>query len=487
MGLKVYNIDFFELSKENTIRCDFNFISFQNNYSTVEYYSFNDLFDIVVNDKVDFKTLFEKDFYYVEISNVSKESDVFPIKLNFYDRTYELENYYKKIEKGDIINVSKNDILISKVRPNLKKYILIDEIYDRYYYTSAFIHIKPKILNKIFFYLFKTSFYKNLISISRQGKGYPTLKEDDFHYLKFPKKDIDILVNNESYILSLIEPIENKIKSLKETIIPEQEIINEVFAREFGFDENLYNEFGKGMTAGTQIADNKTYKVFNTDFSDFSKSDIMRFSTRFHNTPTKKLMNILNDIDTIKVRDILLESIHRGTTPKYDDNGEFGVIKTENLKNSYIETNQYELISNDFFYKNKKYSICENDILIASTGKISLGKIDIVDNINNNFIVDNHISIIRIDNKKYSNKFFMYFFRSILGYFQIERDFTGTTNQIELYANSITNFKIPNITLEKQQEMVDEIDNKIKEQQKINIQIEKERNKIYDIINSYIN
>ena len=156
MGLKVYNIDFFELSKENTIRCDFNFISFQNNYSIIEYYSFNDLFDIVVNDKVDFKTLFEKDFYYVEISNVSKESDVFPIKLNFYDRTYELENYYKKIEKGDIINVSKNDILISKVRPNLKKYILIDEIYDRYYYTSAFIHIKPKILNKIFFYLFKT-------------------------------------------------------------------------------------------------------------------------------------------------------------------------------------------------------------------------------------------------------------------------------------------------------------------------------------------
>ncbi|MCZ9960416.1 restriction endonuclease subunit S [Brachyspira hyodysenteriae] len=106
---------------------------------------------------------------------------------------------------------------------------------------------------------------------------------------------------------------------------------------------------------------------------------------------------------------------------------------------------------------------------------MSLGKIDIVNNINNNFIVDNHISIIRIDNKKYSNKFFMYFFRSILGYFQIERDFTGTTNQIELYANSITNFKIPNIPLEKQQEIIDEIDNKIKEQQKINIQIEKRK------------
>ncbi|MEI0518305.1 hypothetical protein [Brachyspira murdochii] len=484
MGLKVYNIDFLELSREKTFRFDFNFISFQNNYSIIEYYSFDDLFDIVINDKVDLKTIFEEDFYYVEISNVSKESDVFPIKLNFYNRTYELENYYKKIEKGDIINVSKNDILISKVRPNLKKYILIDEIYDKYYYTSAFIHIRPKVLNKIFFYLFKTSLYKNLISISRQGKSYPTLKESDFHYLKFSKKYIDILINNESYILDLIEPIENKIKSLKESIIPEQKIINEVFARKFEFDDNLYNEFGKGMTAGTQIADNRTFKVFNTDFADFSKSDIMRFSTRFHNTPTKKLMNILNDIDTIKVKNIIFE-YEKGIQPNYNTEGEIHVVKIQNLKNSYIDFNdseyileeEYNLISDS---KKLKY----DDIILCVTGKISLGKIDLY-NYEEDAITTVDNFIIRIIN--YNKLFFVYFFRSILGYFQMERDFTGTTNQIHLRWKEIENFKIPNIPLEKQQEMVDEIDNKIKEQQKINIQIEKERNKIYDIINSYIN
>jgi len=48
------------------------------------------------------------------------------------------------------------------------------------------------------------------------------------------------------------------------------------------------------------------------------------------------------------------------------------------------------------------------------------------------FVVDGHVSIVRIDPEKYNSLFFVYFFRSILGYFQFERDFTGATNQIEL-------------------------------------------------------
>ena len=57
----------------------------------------------------------------------------------------------------------------------------------------------------------------------------------------------------------------------------------------------------------------------------------------------------------------------------------------------------------------------------------------------------------------------------------------------EIYEAQLNYFCIFNLDIKKQQEIVDEIDNKIKEQQKINVQIEKERNKIYDIINSYIN
>ncbi|MDR3151124.1 MAG: hypothetical protein LBU14_06225 [Candidatus Peribacteria bacterium] len=88
--------------------------------------------------------------------------------MNFNERNVEDEDYYKKIEKGDIIQVKKGEILISKVRPYLKKYVYIDENNNDIFYTSAFIHLKPKKIGKILYYSLRTIFYDNLITISRQ-------------------------------------------------------------------------------------------------------------------------------------------------------------------------------------------------------------------------------------------------------------------------------------------------------------------------------
>ncbi len=482
MPLKQFTIDFQKLGKEKSFRYDVDFVNFQNEVLAERHYSFNDLFAFSSKNKVDVEIL-NDDFLYAEISNVSKDGGVEPVKLNFNDRKEDEENYYKKIEKGDIIKVKENEILLSKVRPNLKKYVFINKNNKDYFYTSAFIHLIPKKLNKILYYSFRTIFYENLIAISRQGKGYPTLKEDDFLYLKFDKKIIDKLSVKQDQIVAQIEPIEKKISELKSQITPPQEVINEIFAREFGFDENLYNEFGKGMTSGTQAAQNRTLKTFETDFNEFSRSGILRFSTRFHNTPTKKLMDFLDKIKTLQVKDVISGNIHRGASPKYDPDGEIPVVKTGHLKNGYIEISQEEFVNQNFYDSSIRSQVKEGDILIASTGKVSLGKIDLdLLEDDQDLIADGHISIIRIDESKYNRLFFTYFFRSILGYFQIERDFTGATNQIELYADEISNFQIPNIPLPDQQKIVDEIKAELDKQEEMNLKIQAERNKIDEII-----
>ena len=239
-----------------------------------------------------------------------------------------------------------------------------------------------------------------------------------------------------------------------------------MFAREFGFDGNLFNELGKGMTAGTQIAQNRSLRVFETDFEELSRSEIVRFSTRFHNPSTKKLMDFLDNIETLQVKDVLLEPVHRGVSPKYSSDGEVPVIKTGYLKNGYIEISQEEFVHSDFYNSSTKSQVKQGDILIASTGKVSLGKIDLLEE-ERDLVADGHVSIVRIDDKKYSRQFFTYFFRSILGYFQIERDYTGATNQIELYADEISNFQIHNILLTHQQKIVDEIKTKLDKQEDI--------------------
>jgi len=136
MTLKQFRIGFQELGKENSLRYDVDFIKFQHDFLVDHFYSFNDLFSFSKDNRVNVEEL-EDDFYYSEIGNVSKEGDVLPVKLNFNEREEENENYYKKIKNGDIIKAKKNDILLSKVRPNLKKYILINSDNKDFYYTSA--------------------------------------------------------------------------------------------------------------------------------------------------------------------------------------------------------------------------------------------------------------------------------------------------------------------------------------------------------------
>src|SRR3989338_6488463 len=342
----------------------------------------------------------------------------------------------------------------------------------------------PKKLNKILYYSLRTIFYENLLAISRQGKGYPTVKEDDFLNLKFDKKIIDKLSIKQDQIIAQIELIERKIKELKKQIAPAQEVVNKVFAREFNFDENLYNEFGKGMTAGTQIAQDKNIRTFETDFNELSRSGILRFSTRFHNIPTKKLMDILNSIETIQIKDVV-ESYEKGIQPKYDTAGDISVVKIASLKNGYIDFEDSEKISqSDFNNLDNKKKLKSEDVIVCATGKVSLGKIDFYDYENEAITtVDNYI--LRL-NEKYNTLFFTYFFRSILGYFQIERDFTGATNQIHLYWEQISNFQIPDISLKAQQKIVDEIKAELDKQEEMKQKIEAERNKIDEIIEKAI-
>jgi len=488
MALKQFTIDFAELAEEITLRFDVDFVDF-NRATKDKIITFKELFFIELSEKKERTSLLDelenKDFYYCEIGNATKQGDLEPVKLNFEDRNELNENYFTKIEKGDIQRAFDGDILLSKVRPNLKKYILVDDEYRNYFFTTAFIRLRPKKLNKILYYSLRSIFYKNLMAVAREGKGYPTLKEDDLYYLKFDKNIIEKLESQQDTIVAQIEPIEKEIKHLKSQLKDPQEIINKVFAREFGFDENLYKEFGKGMTAGTQIAPSRKLRVFETDFQEFATSNILRFSTRFHNPPTKKLMHILDNLGTLKVKDILLEPIHRGVSPKYNPDGEIPVIKTGHLKNGYIEISQEEFVDSGFYRSSIRSQVKQGDILIASTGKVSLGKIDLLEE-DRDLVADSHISIIRINGKKYSRQFFTYFFRSILGYFQVERDFTGATNQIELYANEISNFKIPNIPLSQQQKIVDKVKAELDEQEKIKAKNQNLRDKIDQIIEKAI-
>ena len=474
MSLKQFTINFQEIAKEKSFRYDVDFVNFQNEFLAERFYSFNDLFTFALENKIDVEKL-DDDFFYSEIGNVSKEGDVDPVKLNFNNRKEEEENYYKKIEKGDIIKAKENEILISKVRPNLKKYVFIDKDNKDFFYTSAFIHLVPKKLNKILYYSFRSIFYENLIAISIQGKGYPTLKEDDFLYLKFDKRIIDKLSAKQDQIVAQIEPIEKKIKKLKSKIVLPQEIINKVFAREFKFDLEKFEEL-------------KKIKNYYLDLSAFANNKDVRQSVKFHRKAGIFVISQLKTVTDKKIKDFIAEPIVLGKSvspANYNDNGDYFYISMANIKNWRFESEDAKLVSKEYSNKNLNKTVSKNDILIARSGEGTIGKIALIDDEDLQGIFADFTMRIRL--KNYNPLFAYYYFRTEYFQYLIEVNKKGLGNNTNIFPSQIQEFPMLNISLKAQQKIVDEIKTELDKQEEMNQTIKAERNKIDEIIENAIN
>lgn len=332
---------------------------------------------------------------------------------------------------------------------------------------------------KFYLYLLLHPEIRKVYSCLESGKtpSHKRVNPAEFLKIKIPKVADSVIANT----IPRIEQYEAEIESHAQTITPPDELINEIFAEQFGFDKKLKDHFGKGMSAGTQNSAPKGIRVSSCCAKELSKSKALRLSARANNLATRDLIGVLSQHKLIQVKDILTEDIHRGVGPDYCDDGEIPVVKTAHLRNGAVLTSEEEFVTKSFFDKKERAQVHKGDILLASTGKPSIGKIDLVED-DIEYFADGHISIIRIDEEKYSKKFFVYWFRCVLGYFQIERDYVGCTNQIELYDEQIKNFFIPDISLKRQEVIVSLVDSALKCQEKAVTQMLECRKRIDDLI-----
>lgn len=469
MGLKVFTTDFQNISNQEFFRLDFGYRHFFDKQNAV-IYNF---------DKYTLLKYILKEIQSNKIPKGELKDEEILVDLGNIKRRY---NYLINLEKVNEIGSDKNilqngDIVIPKMQPQMGN-IFLNLKHERYIASTELLEYTINTeYNPVFIYYLIVS-KKFLTSLKKleSGKTHRRVKSEDLLKIKIPL----ISKAEQDRIVAAIEPIENRIKKLKSQMRAPQKIINEVFTREFEFDENQLFEFGKGMTAGTQIAPSKKLRVFKTDFENLARSSTLRFSTRFHNPPMKKLMDFLDSMETLQVKDVV-ESYEQGIQPEYNADGEIPVVKIANLKNNFIDFTESEYITEEYYNNlNEIKKLKKGDIIICATGKISLGKIDYYDYKHDSITtVDNYI--LRL-NENYNPLFFTYFFRSILGCFQVERDYTGATNQIHLYWDQISNFKIPDIPLDRQEKIVDEIKSELDKQEAMKSRIESARNEIDKII-----
>lgn len=472
MGVNIQKKKLSDFRSEESLRYDYKYISsFET--SRKDFYSYRQLFDFVPYQSVDISAL--EEFKYAEIGNVNKLGEVEPVELSFDDRQEENESLFKKIEKGDIIKPIEGDILLSKIRPYLNKNVLIGQ--EEIYFTKAFIQIRPKINSELLHVAVRTKFINLLNAVSRQGKGYPTLKEEDIKSIRFPKYYVDNLLNNQSELLEKVSHIKEEINTLRLSKRRTLDILNAVFSEYFDIDLLQVHKLDKT-------------NVIPVSFSDISVyNPALRSSLRWNKM--QHIQSILySEIDCIKTLGRFIKSTRNGWSPLSVEGGEGipvlgqenysfdGILKIEPSKFTEETRNNIE----DFYIKNGDFFVSRGNTvdLVALASIVS-------EEVEENILFPDLYIRVESDEKYINKEYLSYIFNSFIGRLYFKHVAKGKNQtMVKVSSTELLNFRLPIPELEEQTEIVSAIKTQLDAQKEIDRQIEEKQQAINKIIEDII-
>lgn len=471
---------FSDIQKEESLRLDVKYHFFQ--YSK-NYYTFEDLF--IIKDKQELTNNdIEGDFLYSEIRNTDSLGTVFPQLVNLEDENHVTDDLVKKINKGDIQKVTLNSILIPRVRPNLGKFILVNKKYSDILFTKAFIEISSKSFDNelILYYLLKSYLKDNLLSVCRIGKGYPTINENDLKKIRFSRELVDSIISDRD--------LKEELKKLHANI---QVLIEKKNACHI--DSIINNSFQKFFNYNFEMFENlKSNHVQTKKFSAFANNIDLRFSSKFHRIAGEFVYSELIK-NSNKIKNVL-ESVSitgKGISPKdYDDETGCYYITMANISTWELDYDNLKTVSKDYEKKNSSKKpkgekniistkVKSGDILMMRSGEGGIGKVALVTK-EINAIFSDFLILFRFDKSKYISQFCYYYMRSKYFQYLIEINKKGLGNNTNIFPNNTNEFPIPNISLDEQRKIVLEIEKEIREQKKIEEEIEKLQKQIFSIL-----
>ncbi|MEM5831365.1 MAG: restriction endonuclease subunit S [Candidatus Aenigmatarchaeota archaeon] len=146
----------------------------------------------------------------------------------------------------------------------------------------------------------------------------------------------------------------------------------------------------------------------------------------------------------------LTNKICRGKQPKYVETGKIFAFTSDQIRNDFIDTISARYTDEAFYKNNSKAQVKPFDVLLNSTGIGTLGRVNFY-YLDKKAVVDSHITIISTIPEKLDPIFLNVFLKTKFGQYQISRNYSGSSGQIELYPEQIKEFKIftPSLKIQK--------------------------------------
>ena len=150
----------------------------------------------------------------------------------------------------------------------------------------------------------------------------------------------------------------------------------------------------------------------------------------------------------------LTNMVQRGKSAKYGTSS-IQIIKSGQARgyNNFDFSKRY-FVSDSFISDER--NLQKGDILINSTGVGTAGRVTLFD-LDGDFVVDSHITIVRLNQEKALPKYVLYALANI-GFKNIEAMATGQSGQIELALPTVNSIRIPLPDIKTQKDIVSEIE-----------------------------
>lgn len=175
----------------------------------------------------------------------------------------------------------------------------------------------------------------------------------------------------------------------------------------------------------------------------------------------------------------LTNMVQRGKSAKYGTSS-IQIIKSGQARgyNNFDFSKRYYV--SDSFISDER-NLQKGDILINSTGVGTAGRVTLFD-LDGDFVVDSHITIVRLNQEKVLPKYVLYALANI-GFKNIEAMATGQSGQIELTLPTVNSIRIPLPDINTQKDIVSEIEKIEREMNRLEREIsemEDQKNKILE-------
>lgn len=465
-NLKIIQTSFSLLSKDRFLRND-------EKYQVMAISNGNNIFGTPTSENVLLSNVLEEDY-----KNFSYEEDIkykgIPTGQAYIDEDGDIVDFQtvSLIDHPGRIKyeVSNENILISSLRLAKSPALMFDELdLSEYVFSNGFYVFKVKEgWNKRFvLYILRSKKLKDLLDNHiYRGIGISAYRVEDL--LKCEIRKISLGAQNKA--LETIKPFEQKIRFLKSTVKKSQDIIDEVFQNEFGFNFDEFNKL-------------KKIKYYNSDQHAFSNNPDLRFSAKFHRNAGDFVFKQLVKLTDKKIKHFIAEPIILGASvspENYSDDGDYYYISMATIKSWEFKSDGANTVSKEYSDSKQDKTVRKNDIILARSGEGTIGKVALIDNDELNGIFADFTMRIRL--KDYNPEFAYYYFRTSYFQYLIEIYKKGLGNNTNIFPIVIQEFPMLDISLEDQQRIVDEIHSKISKQNDIKSEISNLRLKIDEIV-----